>query len=62
LPRLIEGAEKLAGKYNEVAPELTRAETLLQALHVEMLAHLQKEEQILFPFIAQVEEGTNGCG
>lgn len=62
LPRLIEKAEKLAGQYDEVAPELSRVETLLQALHVEMLAHLQKEEQILFPFIAQMEEGANGCG
>jgi regulator of cell morphogenesis and NO signaling len=62
LPRLIEKAEKLAGKYDEVAPELNRAETLLEALHVEMLAHLEKEEQILFPFIVQMEEETNGCG
>ena len=32
------------------APELEKIETLLDALHAEMFAHLQKEEQVLVPF------------
>jgi regulator of cell morphogenesis and NO signaling len=62
LPRLAQMAHKLAGKHGERAPELRKVEALLEALHAEMFAHLQKEEQVLFPFIAQMEEMTNGCG
>ena len=57
LPRLGEMAQKLAGKHGHRFPELKNVAVLLQKLHAEMLAHLQKEEQVLFPFIAQMEEG-----
>jgi regulator of cell morphogenesis and NO signaling len=60
LPRLVEMAHKLTGKHGPRAPELKEVETLLDALHAEMFAHLQKEEQVLFPFIAQMEEETAG--
>ncbi|HEY5214056.1 MAG TPA: hemerythrin domain-containing protein [Acidobacteriaceae bacterium] len=60
LPRLVEMAHKLTGKHGARAPELKEVETLLDALHAEMFAHLQKEEQVLFPFIAQMEEETAG--
>ena len=60
LPRLVEMAHKVTGKYGDRAPELKEVETLLDALHAEMFAHLQKEEQVLFPFIAQMEEETVG--
>jgi len=60
LPRLVEMAHKLTGKHGDRAPELKEIETLLGALHAEMFAHLQKEEQVLFPFIAQMEEETVG--
>ena len=56
LPQLVEMAHKLSGKHGDRAPELKEVETLLDALHAEMFAHLQKEEQVLFPFIAQMEE------
>jgi regulator of cell morphogenesis and NO signaling len=62
LPRLAQMAHKLAGKHGAGAPELMKVEALNEALHAEMSAHLQKEEQILFPFIAQMEEATNGYG
>jgi regulator of cell morphogenesis and NO signaling len=58
LPRLVEMAHKLNGKHGDRAPELKEVETLLDALHAEIFAHLQKEEQVLFPFIAQMEEET----
>jgi len=61
LPRLMEMAKKLAGKNGEHAPELKKAEAMLGALRDEMLAHLQKEELILFPFIARMEDEAGGC-
>jgi len=60
LPRLVEMAHKLAGKHGDRAPELKEVENLLGALNAEMFVHLQKEEQVLFPFIAQMEEETAG--
>lgn len=56
LPRLAEMAHKLAGKHGGRAPELKKLEQLLLNLHTELLAHLQKEELILFPFIAQMDQ------
>ncbi len=60
LPRLVEMAHKLTGKHGDRAPKLKEVENLLDALHAEMFAHLQKEEQVLFPFIAQMEEEAAG--
>lgn len=62
LPPLAQMAQKLAGKHGERAPELRKVEATLDALHGEMLAHLQKEELILFPFITQMEEEAGGYG
>jgi regulator of cell morphogenesis and NO signaling len=31
---------------------------LLEKLHADMLAHIQKEEQVLFPFIAQMDQDS----
>jgi regulator of cell morphogenesis and NO signaling len=62
LPRLVQMAHKLAGKHGNRTPELKKLETLLEALHAEMFAHLQKEEQILFPFIAKMAEESTGNG
>ncbi|HET6170118.1 MAG TPA: iron-sulfur cluster repair di-iron protein [Terracidiphilus sp.] len=60
LPRVAAMAHKLAAKHGDRSPELKRVEALLDALHAEMFAHLQKEEQVLFPFIAQMEEEAAG--
>ncbi len=62
LPRLVQMAQKLAGKHGKRAPELRQVESLLGALRAEMFAHIEKEEQVLFPFIAQMEEETTGSG
>jgi regulator of cell morphogenesis and NO signaling len=56
LPRLAEMAQKLAGKRGDRAPELKTVETLLEELRTDLFNHIQKEELILFPFIAQMEE------
>jgi regulator of cell morphogenesis and NO signaling len=62
LPGLVEMAQKLAGKHGDRAPELRRIEKLLGELRADILAHLQKEEQILFPFIAEMDQDSvAGC-
>ena len=56
LPRLAEMATKVAAKRSDRAPELTKIAELIENLRVAMYAHIQKEEQVLFPFIAQMEQ------
>ena len=57
LPRLTEMAHKVAGKHSKRSPELEKiAETLRGTSRTEMFAHLQKEEQVLFPFISQMDQ------
>jgi regulator of cell morphogenesis and NO signaling len=58
LPRLAKMAQKLAAKRSDRAPELKNVEELLEALRAEMFAHIQKEEQVLFPFIAQMDQDS----
>ena len=60
LPRLVEMAHKLTGKHGESCARIEEDRRLLDDLHAEMFAHLQKEEQVLFPFIAQMEQETVG--
>ncbi len=56
LPRLTEMAQKLAVKRGDRAPELKKVETLLEELRADMFAHIQKEEQVLFPFISEMDQ------
>jgi regulator of cell morphogenesis and NO signaling len=56
LPRLAEMASKVAAKRSDRAPELTKIAELIEKLRGEMYAHIQKEEQVLFPFIAQMNQ------
>ena len=58
LPRLTETAGKVAAKRGDRAPVLERIAELLETLHAEMLAHIQKEEQVLFPLIAQMDQDS----
>ncbi len=58
LPRLAEMAHKLAGKR---AAELNEVEALLEELRTDMLSHIEKEEQVLFPFIVQMDEDLLGA-
>ena len=51
LPRLVEMAHKVAGKHGKRSPQLEEIDRLLDDLRTEMFAHLEKEEQVLFPFI-----------
>jgi regulator of cell morphogenesis and NO signaling len=56
LPALAEMAQKLARRRADRAPELKHVDTLVAALRDELLEHIEKEEQILFPYIAQMGE------
>ena len=56
LPRLVEMAAKVAAKRSDRAPELARVAELTEKLHIEMHAHIEKEEQVLFPFISQMDQ------
>ncbi len=56
LPRLAQMASTLAAKRADRAPELRRVAALIQQLRSEMYAHIQKEEQVLFPFISQMDQ------
>jgi regulator of cell morphogenesis and NO signaling len=58
LPRLAEMAQKLAAKRSDRAPELKNVEELLEELRTDMLAHIQKEEQVLFPFMSQMDHDS----
>lgn len=56
LPRLAEMASKVATKRNDRAPELAIVAKMVEKLRDEMYAHIQKEEQVLFPFISQMDQ------
>lgn len=56
LPRFAELSQRIAAKHGDKAPEYKAVAQLLCALHTEMFAHIEKEEQVLFPYIVQLEE------
>lgn len=57
LPRIAQMSRAAAAKHGVRSPELKRVEVLVERLHAAMLTHLDQEEQSLFPYIAQMEEG-----
>jgi regulator of cell morphogenesis and NO signaling len=58
LPRLAELAHQVAEKRSDSAPELNTIAPLLEELRASLFAHIQKEEQVLFPFIAQMDQDS----
>ena len=56
LPRLVELAHTVAEQYADRAREVKRVERLVSDLHADMSEHIVKEEQLLFPYIAQLGE------
>lgn len=63
LPRLEALLEKVLRAHGENHPELDEVFDLFQSLSMDLMPHLMKEEQILFPFIRQLESGqsTTAC-
>ena len=62
LPRLEALLNKVASKHGERHPELARMQALFASLQSELLSHLMKEEQVLFPYIVDCERAQRGSG
>lgn len=61
LPRLGHMLAKVVSRHGERLPEtLLPLQETFQALHVELLHHMQKEDEILFPAIAELQAGRGG--
>ena len=61
LPRLGQMMAKVVSRHGERLPEtLLPLQETLTRLHVELLHHMQKEDQILFPAIQEIEAGRGG--
>jgi len=58
LPRLAELSRRIAKRHGEKAPQFIAMAQLIEQLRDEMFAHLEKEEQVLFPYIARMEEAS----
>jgi regulator of cell morphogenesis and NO signaling len=58
LPRLAEAVQKLATKRSDRSPELQQVAELVEHLRADLFAHIGKEEQVLFPFIAQMDRDS----
>jgi regulator of cell morphogenesis and NO signaling len=59
LKRLEKLIEKVSAKHGEHHPELFEVQNLLQHLNQELITHMLKEEQVLFPYIARMEEAID---
>ena len=57
-PRIAELAAKVVSKHAQNHPELRQVQDLFAALASELSVHLMKEEQILFPYVARLEESA----
>ena len=58
LPRLEKLISKVEGVHGQKHPELSRVETIFQSLQSELMPHMMKEEQVLFPYIEQLEHSV----
>ncbi len=56
IPRLAFLAHKLATKHGQRAPQLVPVDRLMEQLQQEMIAHIEKEENVLFPFIVHLDQ------
>ena len=60
LPRLEALMNKVATKHGPKHPELLQIQDLLSSVGAELTSHLMKEEQILFPYVADCERAIRG--
>jgi regulator of cell morphogenesis and NO signaling len=56
LPRLAALAHKLATKHGERSPELIAIDELMDKLQGELIAHLEREENVLFPYVVHLDQ------
>jgi regulator of cell morphogenesis and NO signaling len=57
-PRIEALAAKVAGVHGKNHPEVLEVKEVFSALAAELSVHLMKEEQILFPYVARMEESV----
>ena len=62
IPRVQTLLDKVKAKHGENHPEITDIERLFNEVSREMIMHMQKEEQILFPYIDALQRSSNGNG
>lgn len=58
IPRIHQLAKKVASVHGEHHPELIRVRQIFESLASELSSHMMKEEQVLFPYIAQLETAS----
>lgn len=63
IPQILPLAQKVADVHGEHHPEVVVVNELFNELADELLSHMQKEEQILFPYIKKLvaSEAAGGC-
>jgi regulator of cell morphogenesis and NO signaling len=62
IPRLNALLEKVTSRHGSVHPELTAMKLVFAFVGKDMLNHMQKEEQVLFPYIDSLEHsGSEGA-
>jgi regulator of cell morphogenesis and NO signaling len=58
MPQILQHLEKVATKHGDRYPYMKKVLSIFQEVNIEMLHHMQKEEQILFPMIKAADEAT----
>lgn len=61
-PRIRVLLDKVKSKHGTNHPEIAGIQELFARVGQEMIMHIQKEEQILFPYIEAMEQAANGNG
>ncbi|MFP5236526.1 MAG: hemerythrin domain-containing protein [Acidobacteriota bacterium] len=56
LPPAAEMASRVALRYGTREPAFHRLAEIVEALRIDLLAHLEREEQVIFPYIAQLDQ------
>lgn len=62
IPRLWQLAQKVVARHGDTQPELVRIQELIRQAGEDLIQHLGKEEQILFPSIVNMERNRSTCG
>ena len=58
LPRFAELSQRIARRHGEQAPQYATVAKLIEHLREDLFAHLEKEEQMLFPYMVGLEEAA----
>ena len=61
IPILLQYSDKVAKVHGDHAPEVVEIDKLFQAVASELTSHMQKEEQVLFPYVQELHS-ANGSG